>query len=188
MDFTRDTLRSRRVFRALNLVDELSRESLAIEVDTSLPGIRVVRVLERLGEVRGLPEASPVPFDENLSVELRHNSEPRGENLSLAGLLGGWCSLLRTSLGVKFADLQGKYREIRRFQGGSDVRPVRNRNYYRYFFSEFPKIWNREIFLSSREVSNDIRELSRGNRVAAHRGKRITISSPSPGFRSGSRG
>lgn len=56
MDFTRDTLRDGRVFRTLNIVDELSRESLAIEVDSSLPGARVVRVLERLGELRGYPD------------------------------------------------------------------------------------------------------------------------------------
>lgn len=56
LDFTRDTLADGRVFRTLNIVDELSRESPAIEVDTSLPGARVVRVLERLGEVRGYPE------------------------------------------------------------------------------------------------------------------------------------
>jgi putative transposase len=37
-----------RVFRTLNIVDDYTRECLAIEVDTSLPGARVVRVLERL--------------------------------------------------------------------------------------------------------------------------------------------
>jgi len=30
-------------------------------------------------------------------------------------LVGGWCSLLRTSLRIKFPDHQGKYREFRRF-------------------------------------------------------------------------
>ena len=34
-----------------------TREALAIEVDTSLPGLRVVRVLEQLGEMRGAPAA-----------------------------------------------------------------------------------------------------------------------------------
>ena len=37
-------------------MDDYSRECLATEVDTSLPGMRVVRVLEQLGERRGLPE------------------------------------------------------------------------------------------------------------------------------------
>ena len=48
MDFMRDTLADGRVFRTLNIVDDYTRECLAIEVDTSLPGERVVRVLERL--------------------------------------------------------------------------------------------------------------------------------------------
>lgn len=48
MDFMRDTLADGRVFRTLNIVDDYTRECLAIEVDTSLPGARVVRVLERL--------------------------------------------------------------------------------------------------------------------------------------------
>ena len=42
--------------RTLNIVDDFSRECPAIEVDTSLPGARVVRVLDRLAETRGLPE------------------------------------------------------------------------------------------------------------------------------------
>ena len=37
-------------------MDDYSRECLATEVDTSLPGMRVVRVLEQLGKRRGLPE------------------------------------------------------------------------------------------------------------------------------------
>jgi putative transposase len=57
MDFMRDTLSDGRKFRTLNIVDDFSRENPAIEVDTSLPGKRVVRVLEWLREVRGLPEA-----------------------------------------------------------------------------------------------------------------------------------
>jgi putative transposase len=48
MDFMRDTLADGRVFRTLNIVDDYTRQCLVIEVDTSLPGQRVVRVLERL--------------------------------------------------------------------------------------------------------------------------------------------
>lgn len=39
-----------RKIRMLNIEDTFHRESLAIEVDTSLPGARVVRVLDRLTE------------------------------------------------------------------------------------------------------------------------------------------
>jgi putative transposase len=56
MDFVSDTLATGQSFRALALVDKYTRECLAIEVDTSLPGLRVIRVLERLAQERGLPE------------------------------------------------------------------------------------------------------------------------------------
>ena len=49
-----------RRFRALAIVDDYSRECPAIEVDTSLSGARVVGVLERLAETRGLPEVITV--------------------------------------------------------------------------------------------------------------------------------
>ncbi len=60
MDFQHDLLAPRgdrggQRFRSLNIVDDFSRECPAIEVDTSLPGGRVVRVLDRLAETRGLP-------------------------------------------------------------------------------------------------------------------------------------
>ena len=57
MDFVSDALGDGRRFRALTIVDDFTRESPAIEVDTSLPGERVVRVLERLAITRGLPSA-----------------------------------------------------------------------------------------------------------------------------------
>ena len=56
MDFTHDALVSGRKFRTLNLMDGYTREALAIEVDTSLPGTRVVRVLQRLQEIGRMPE------------------------------------------------------------------------------------------------------------------------------------
>ena len=56
MDFEHDVLASGQRFRTLNIVDDCTRECPAIEVDTSLPGARVVRVLDRLAETRGLPK------------------------------------------------------------------------------------------------------------------------------------
>jgi putative transposase len=47
---------TRQRFRALVIVDDYSRECPVIEVDTSLSGRRVVGVLDRLAEIRGLPE------------------------------------------------------------------------------------------------------------------------------------
>jgi len=55
MDFTVDTLADGRGFRTLNIVDDFTRECLAIEVDRSLPGLRVTRVLDRLHAAIGLP-------------------------------------------------------------------------------------------------------------------------------------
>src|SRR5229473_2333665 len=55
VDFIHDSLISGRHFRAFAVLDQWSRESLAIEVDVSLTGERVTRVLERLRTTRGLP-------------------------------------------------------------------------------------------------------------------------------------
>ena len=57
MDFMSDSLASGRQIRLLNVVDDWSRECLVMEVDTSLPGARVARVLDRLIAARGRPES-----------------------------------------------------------------------------------------------------------------------------------
>ncbi len=56
MDFMQDVLADGRRFRTLNVLDTVTRECLAIEVDTSLPGQRVVRVLEQLVARYGAPK------------------------------------------------------------------------------------------------------------------------------------
>ena len=60
MDYVADGLIDGRKLRALTIVDDFTRECLAIEVDTSLPGSRVVAVLERLRDIRGLPASITV--------------------------------------------------------------------------------------------------------------------------------
>jgi putative transposase len=55
LDFMSDSLSNGRTFRTLNILDDFNREALWIEVDTSLPAERVVRVLEQLLEWRGKP-------------------------------------------------------------------------------------------------------------------------------------
>tara|TARA_Y100000034_G_C6860649_1_gene391636 strand:+ start:338 stop:1165 length:828 start_codon:yes stop_codon:yes gene_type:complete len=61
MDFMSDQLASTgRRFRLLNIVDDFSREAVAVEVDHSLPGTRVVEVLDRLKDLRGLPHSITV--------------------------------------------------------------------------------------------------------------------------------
>jgi putative transposase len=56
MDFVTDSIVTGRRFRALTIVDDFTRECPTIEVDTSLGGRRVVSVLDRLAEIRGLPK------------------------------------------------------------------------------------------------------------------------------------
>lgn len=56
MDFMSDTLSSGRRFRCLTMIDEFSRECLAIQVAQSIPALGVIAVLERLREERGLPD------------------------------------------------------------------------------------------------------------------------------------
>ena len=55
MDFMSDSLATGRSFRTFNVVDDCTRECLAIEVDTSLSGERVTRVLDQVIERRGKP-------------------------------------------------------------------------------------------------------------------------------------
>ena len=56
MDFASDAFTNGRKFRTLNLMDGFTREALEIEPDTSLPGARVVRVLEGLKQQGRKPE------------------------------------------------------------------------------------------------------------------------------------
>lgn len=55
-DFMSDSLYAGKRFRTFNVLDDFNREILAIEIDTSLTGRRLIRVFERLKEYRGLPE------------------------------------------------------------------------------------------------------------------------------------
>jgi putative transposase len=55
LDFMSDSLASGRAFRTLNILDDFNREVLWIEVDTSLPAARVVRILDTLIAWRGCP-------------------------------------------------------------------------------------------------------------------------------------
>lgn len=55
LDFVSDTLSSGRTFRCLTVLDEFTREAVAVEVAHSIPSARVIQVLERLHTERGLP-------------------------------------------------------------------------------------------------------------------------------------
>ena len=55
-DFMADALWSGRRFRTFNVNDDFNRESMKIEIDSSLPPTRVIRALDELVEVRGAPK------------------------------------------------------------------------------------------------------------------------------------
>jgi putative transposase len=71
MDYVADGLIDGRKLRVLAIVDDYSRECLALEVDSSLPGARVVAVLERLADLRRLPR----------SITVDHGPEFEGQAL-----------------------------------------------------------------------------------------------------------
>lgn len=55
LDFVSESLSCGRRFRIMNVIDDFSRECLAVVVDSSLSGIRVGRELDRIAEMRGCP-------------------------------------------------------------------------------------------------------------------------------------
>lgn len=71
MDFVADGLIGGRKLRCLTIVDDYSRECVALEVDTSINGRRVTAVLDRLEDLRGLP----------LSITVDHGPEFEGQAL-----------------------------------------------------------------------------------------------------------
>jgi len=56
VDFMSDSLLSGRPFRTFNVIDDFNREALSIEIDTSLPSGRVVRILDNIASWRGYPQ------------------------------------------------------------------------------------------------------------------------------------
>ena len=56
IDFMHDTLMNGRKVRILNIIDDFNREGLAIEVDFSLPTLRVIRTLTQVIAWRGKPQ------------------------------------------------------------------------------------------------------------------------------------
>lgn len=56
MDFVHDALSNGKKIRTFNIIDEYTRECLAIYVDYSIGGKKVVNILENLRKERGLPK------------------------------------------------------------------------------------------------------------------------------------
>ena len=56
MDFMSDSLANGRSFRTFNVIDDFNREGVAVDVDFSLPSLRVIRSLENIIEWKGKPK------------------------------------------------------------------------------------------------------------------------------------
>src|SRR5690606_341612 len=56
MDFMHDSLSDGRSYRLFNVIDDYNREGLCIDVDFSLPALRVIRALDQVIEWRGKPK------------------------------------------------------------------------------------------------------------------------------------
>lgn len=56
LDFMQDSLWDGRKFRVLNIIDDYNRELLSVDTDTSIPALRVIRILDQIKAQRGLPK------------------------------------------------------------------------------------------------------------------------------------
>jgi putative transposase len=83
LDFLVDALYDGRPFRALTVIDEGNREALAIEIGTSIPSPRVIRVLDELVRLYGRP------------ARVRVDNGPE----LVADAFVAWCTAQQISLG-----------------------------------------------------------------------------------------
>jgi putative transposase len=77
LDFVSDALGTGRAVRILSVVDNFTRECLALETDTSFASLRVTRVLDDVIAQRGVPKA------------LRMDNGPESDFAALPGLVHG---------------------------------------------------------------------------------------------------
>jgi putative transposase len=103
IDFVSDCVSTGRVIRMLTVVDDCTRECPAIEVDTSLGGWRVRRVLDRIASEGGVPEA----------IVLDNGPEFRGRARASAG---GVERRARRAFGIYSARQTGTERLCRELQ------------------------------------------------------------------------
>lgn len=89
VDFMSGTPYDGRRFRTLNVLDEGVREGLAIEIDTSSPAKRMIRVPTQLKEWRGPPQAIRPDNAPNASRPvIEGNSDPGRPSVHRAGQAG----------------------------------------------------------------------------------------------------
>jgi putative transposase len=85
MDFAMDHFREGWRFRVFTLVDDFSRECPASFADTSIAGVRVVRLLEELAVTRGLPQTlvSDISEERLSGSTCGHRAEEKKRNAGL---------------------------------------------------------------------------------------------------------
>jgi putative transposase len=88
MDFVSDDPADGRRLLCLNIVDDCTRECVAIEVDTSITGARVKAVMDRLAETRGLPRSITVDNGPEFAGQL-HDSWAYEVNVQLSFIRPG---------------------------------------------------------------------------------------------------
>ena len=95
-DFVHDALFNGRRFRMLTVIDEWSRECLAVEVDASLTGERVARVLERLCAARRVPVV--IQSDNELSKKAMARNERTTAVARRASNAGYDCAIVEKTM------------------------------------------------------------------------------------------
>ena len=84
LDFVSDELTDGRRFRILAIVDDCTRECLALVADTSLSGFRVARELDRLIVKRGRPKMNDCQQQWQRTHRQRHPGMGRSEPCRMA--------------------------------------------------------------------------------------------------------
>jgi len=77
-----DALSDGRAFRTLNVLDDFNREGLGIEVDFSLPALRVTQTLNCIIEWRGKPATIRVEFEGSENDPVDHFPRRTAPNMS----------------------------------------------------------------------------------------------------------
>ena len=103
LDFLSDGLADGRPFRILAIVDDFTRECLALVADTSLPGLRVVRELDALIIARGGPTM--------IVSDKRHGADQHGGPALVARAAGGVALRRLPALNLPYNSLSTVWRQ-----------------------------------------------------------------------------
>jgi len=126
VDFIHDSLIRGRHVRAFAVLDQWSRESLAIEVDVSLTGGRVTRVLERPCAARGVPVV--IQSDNELSKKAMARNEHTSAVARRASNAGYDCAIVETTMHRPGSLRDGAPSRVRSHSSSADAALDRRRH------------------------------------------------------------